>query len=95
MHKSSHEVAIDSIIQIVNAYTMHTHCPKDLKAMPWYSGSSVPSHLCSSEARAPAISAIGLWGDPGLLVLRAEVSVLPRKKFLLTFQPKETRVKAL
>ena len=53
VRKSSHEVAIDSIIQIVNAYTMHTHCPKDLKAMPWYSGSSVPSHLRSSKARAP------------------------------------------
>ncbi len=33
VRKSSHEAAIDSIIQIVNAYTMHTHCPKDSKAM--------------------------------------------------------------
>jgi hypothetical protein len=43
--------------------------------MPWYSGSSVPSHLRSSKARAPAVSAIGLWGDPGLLVLSVWVSV--------------------
>jgi hypothetical protein len=32
VRKSSHEAVIDSIIQIGNAYTMHTNCPKDSKA---------------------------------------------------------------
>ena len=62
VRKSSHEAAIDSIIQIVNAYTMHTHCPKDSKAIIRCSVPSAPDHLRSSRARTPTASAIGLWG---------------------------------
>ena len=77
VRKSSHEEAIDSIIQIVNAYTMHTLLEKDSKAMIRCSVPSAPDHLRSSKARAPSLSAIGLWGNPGLLVLSVKVSVLP------------------
>ena len=62
VRKSSHEAAIDSIIQIVNAYTMHTHCLKDSKAIIRCSVPSAPDHLRSSRARTPTASAIGLWG---------------------------------
>ena len=66
VRKSSHEVSIDSIIQIVNAYTMHTHCSKDSKAIIRCSVPSAPDHLRSSRARPPSVSAIGVWG-PGVI----------------------------
>ncbi len=66
MRKSSHEVVIDSIIQIVNAYTMHTHRSKDSKAIIRCSVPSAPDHLRSSKALTPSVSAIGLQ-RPGVI----------------------------
>ena len=71
VRKSSHEAAIDSIIQIVNAYTMHTHCPKDSKAIIRCSMPSAPDHLRSSKALTPSVSAIGLW-RPGVVKIERE-----------------------
>lgn len=76
VRKSSHEAAIDSIIQIGNAYTMHTLCSKDSKAIIRCSVPSAPDHLRSSRARPPYVSAIGPVA-PGIIFFHKQVDVLP------------------
>ena len=56
---------------------MHTHLPEG------FEGDALVLRIFRAKSSAlkrsfrSSISAIGLWGDPGLLVLSKKVSVLP------------------
>jgi hypothetical protein len=76
VRKSSHEVSIDSIIQIVNAYTMHTNWPKDSKAIIRCSVPSAPDHLRSSKTRPPSVSANGIERPGVINIERADATTL-------------------
>jgi len=57
---SSHFGVLYSSTSNNNAYINAYTAVEDFKAMPWYSGPSVPSHLHAINACAPSASAIGL-----------------------------------